>query len=114
MFAFVIGDYLIIDLACGFGWCGSPAMYFLPGSLINGLYEDTHISSAIVLDPPLVGSFWCDDHTFVEVDTALRGFAANLALRRAMSNAPGPSAINEKKFTSWSTTKSCTWFGLEY
>ncbi|KAF1788307.1 hypothetical protein GQ600_1469 [Phytophthora cactorum] len=60
MFTFLIDDYFVIDLACGFGWCGSPVMYFLPGALLNGLYEDSPISSQMPLDPPLVGSFWCD------------------------------------------------------
>eukprot|EP00644_Phytophthora_capsici_P000691 jgi/Phyca11/109106/e_gw1.16.250.1 len=41
MFAFVIEGYLVVDLACGFGCCGSPAWYFLPGTLTNGLYEQT-------------------------------------------------------------------------
>ncbi|KAF1782914.1 hypothetical protein GQ600_7533 [Phytophthora cactorum] len=48
MFAFIVDDYLAIDLACGFGWCGSPAMYFLPGALTNGQNEDSSNSSAVV------------------------------------------------------------------
>ncbi|OWZ18921.1 LOW QUALITY PROTEIN: hypothetical protein PHMEG_0006905 [Phytophthora megakarya] len=39
MFAFIIDEFLVIDLACGFGWCGSPDWYYIPGALINGLYE---------------------------------------------------------------------------
>lgn len=99
MFAFVIEDVLVIDLACGFGWCGSPAAYFLPGALINGLYEQG--LPGVVLEPPLVGSFWCDDHTCLEMDEGVRCFVADLALRRAMMTALGPSAINERKFTRW-------------
>ncbi|EGZ30020.1 hypothetical protein PHYSODRAFT_468016, partial [Phytophthora sojae] len=39
MFAFAIDDYVVIDLTCGFGWCGSPAFYSLAGSAINDIYE---------------------------------------------------------------------------
>ncbi|POM62432.1 hypothetical protein PHPALM_28413 [Phytophthora palmivora] len=35
MFAFRFEGFVVIDLACGFGWCGSPAFYSLAGSLIN-------------------------------------------------------------------------------
>ncbi|OWZ01970.1 hypothetical protein PHMEG_00026551 [Phytophthora megakarya] len=91
MFAFVIDGLLVIDLACGFGWCRSPAWYFVPGALINGLYEQGF--PGVNLDPPLVGSFWCDDHTCAEVDEGFRCFTANLALRRAMATVLGPSAI---------------------
>lgn len=59
MFAFMIDGYLVIDLPCEFGWCGSPAFYSIAGSLINYLYE--HHTS----DPAkqLTGNIWCDDHT---------------------------------------------------
>lgn len=103
MFAFIIDGYLVIDMACGFGWCGSPAWYFLPGALINGLYEAGVLQSAFNanLEPPLQGSFWCDDHTCVELDQESRCFIANLVLRRAMATVLGPTAINERKFTKW-------------
>jgi hypothetical protein len=82
MFAFVIGGFLVIDLACGFGWCGSPAWYYLPGVLINGLYEQSypmdrrnglHEQSCMVVSRQRrCGSFWCDDHTCIEIDEGLR------------------------------------------
>lgn len=101
---------LIIDLSCGFGWCGSPDSYFLPGALINGLYECGLPQGR--LETPLVGSFWCDAHTCAEVDEGLRCFVANLALRRAMATVLGPAAINERKFTTWS--ERCRALGLEW
>ncbi|OWY91203.1 hypothetical protein PHMEG_00040314 [Phytophthora megakarya] len=100
MFAFEIDGLLVIDLACGFRWCGSPAWYFVPGASINELYEQGF--PGVNLDLPLVGSFWCDDHTCAEVDEGFRCFTANLALRRAMATVLGPSAINERKLTTWS------------
>ncbi|EGZ24166.1 hypothetical protein PHYSODRAFT_254578 [Phytophthora sojae] len=100
MFAFVLGEYLVVDLACGFGWCGSPAWYFLPGTLINGLYEESPCATTAV-SRPLTGLFWCDDHTCIEPEDGLRCFKANLALRRAMATVLGPKAINTRKF-KWS------------
>ncbi|OWY95651.1 LOW QUALITY PROTEIN: hypothetical protein PHMEG_00034287 [Phytophthora megakarya] len=38
MFAFMFENYLVIDLSCGFGWCGSPAYYALAGKIIHSLY----------------------------------------------------------------------------
>eukprot|EP00644_Phytophthora_capsici_P013014 jgi/Phyca11/101049/e_gw1.5.581.1 len=60
MFGFLYDDVLVIDLSCGFGWCGSPSYYALAGKIINHLYE-------------------------------------------AMATVLGPTAINERKFTKWST-----------
>ncbi|KAG2979969.1 hypothetical protein PC121_g21249 [Phytophthora cactorum] len=39
MFVFRFDGYVVIDLSCGFGWCGSPAFYSLSGSVIKDLYE---------------------------------------------------------------------------
>lgn len=108
MFTFVIGEYLVVDLACGFGWCGSPAWYFVPGMLINRLYEETSVSMA-ASSRPLTGLFWCDDHTCVEVEDGLRCFEANIALRRAMATVLGPAAINTRKFTDWKPARAGTW-----
>ncbi|POM69421.1 LOW QUALITY PROTEIN: Hypothetical protein PHPALM_14291 [Phytophthora palmivora] len=108
MFAFIVGDYLVINTACGFGWCGSPAYYHLAGTLINGLYEQIrdgygdHMQSvprsitqcahrselgasggdAPITTPvsgSLSGLFWCDDHTCVELDEDTRCCQANIA-----------------------------------
>ncbi|ETO64367.1 hypothetical protein F444_18077 [Phytophthora nicotianae P1976] len=87
--------------ACGFGWCGSLAWYFLPGTLINGLYEQTPCWTPANLRT-LKGLFWCDDHTCIESEDELRCFRANLVLRRAMTTVLGPSAINKRTFTEWS------------
>ncbi|RLN51270.1 hypothetical protein BBJ28_00023444 [Nothophytophthora sp. Chile5] len=103
MFAFLLDDYVVIDMACGFGWCGSPAWYFLPGALINGLYEAAipAIDDLKGSREPFAGNMWCDDHTCIELDTGIRCYEANLSLRRAMTTVLGPTAINERKFTGW-------------
>lgn len=98
MFGFLFENHLIIDLSCGFGWCGSPAYYAVAGKLINYLYE--HAGHDL---RQFSGSVWCDDHTCIEVDEASKCFDANLSLRRAMATVLGPTAINEQKFTPWST-----------
>jgi hypothetical protein len=83
MFAFRFEGFLVVDLSCGFGWCGSPAFYSLAGSLINHLYQQQRPHRALApADPsPLVGNVWCDDHTCVEIDTGTRCLEANFALR---------------------------------
>ncbi|ETN04860.1 hypothetical protein PPTG_14619 [Phytophthora nicotianae INRA-310] len=95
MFAFVFEDLLVVDLSCGFGWCGSPAFYTLVGSIINALYEHGN-----KLTRQFHGNVWCDDHTCIEVDRGSACFNANLSLRWAMATVLGPTAINEQKFTN--------------
>ncbi|ETI40365.1 hypothetical protein F443_14225 [Phytophthora nicotianae P1569] len=80
MFAFVFEDRLVVDLSCGFGWCGSPAFYTLVGSIINALYEHGN-----KLTRQFHGNVWCDDHTCIEVDRGSACFNANLSLRWAMA-----------------------------
>ncbi|OWY97416.1 hypothetical protein PHMEG_00032055, partial [Phytophthora megakarya] len=105
MFGFRFDGYIVIDLACGFGWCGSPAFYAVAGSLINCLYQRQRPQRFLSpLDSKcFVGNYWCDDHTCLEVDTGTRCAEANWALRKAIATVLGPTAINEKKFTGWST-----------
>ncbi|GMF23703.1 unnamed protein product [Phytophthora fragariaefolia] len=98
MFCFRYENFLVIDLSCGFGWCGSPAYYAVAGKLINQLYEFSNHRTR-----QLRGNVCCDDHTCVETDAGTRSFDANLSLRRAMDTMLGSSAINEQKFTAWST-----------
>ncbi|KAK1942296.1 hypothetical protein P3T76_006618 [Phytophthora citrophthora] len=62
-FVFVFENLLVIDLACGFGWCGSLAFYSLAGKIINYLYE--HGNS---FNRQFVGNVWCDDHTCIEIN----------------------------------------------
>ncbi|ETO73028.1 hypothetical protein F444_10990 [Phytophthora nicotianae P1976] len=105
MFAFLFEDYVVFDLSCGFGWCGSPAFYSLAGSVINHLYEPSRPEGGAPLDrEPFGGNVWCDDHTCVERNVGSRCKDAEVALRRSMITVLGPNAINEEKFTSWQTT----------
>lgn len=56
MFAFIFEGFVIIDLACGFGWCSSPAYYSLAGTAINFLYETVHHVNYFSLAEPLHGN----------------------------------------------------------
>lgn len=105
MFAFQFDGDVIIDLSCGFGWCGSPTFYSVAGALINTLYKNQrpHTSLSPVDTRTFGGSVWCDDHTCVGIDTGSRCMEANIALRKAMATVLGPQALNEDKFTQWST-----------
>jgi len=102
MFVFIFDGYVVIDLSCGFGWCGSPAFYSLAGAVINELYECADVDDDAGLPlGHLHGNVWCDDHTCVEVNRGQRCEKANAALRHAMATVLGPAAINDKKFTAW-------------
>ncbi|GMF23714.1 unnamed protein product [Phytophthora fragariaefolia] len=92
MFSFIFDNLLVIDLACGFGWCGSPAFYSLAGTIINARYEHGNR-----LTRQFTGNVWCDDHTCIEVDVKTRCTDANISLRQAMATVLGPTAINELK-----------------
>ncbi|ETM02160.1 hypothetical protein L917_01324 [Phytophthora nicotianae] len=87
MFAFQFDDFIVIDLSCGFDWCGSPAFYSVSGSPFNALYESQH--------PPA---------NLAPIDsTSPRCMQADIALRKAMTTVFGPRARKEDKFTQWST-----------
>lgn len=101
MFAFVIDDYVVVDLACGFGWCGSPTFYSLAGALITHLYTNERLQPSDQALGSLHGSAWCDDHVCVEVDLGTQCAQANVSLRRSMTSVLGPFAMNEDKFTRW-------------
>ncbi|GMF42776.1 unnamed protein product [Phytophthora fragariaefolia] len=105
VFAFIFDNLLVIDLACGFGWCGSPAFYSLASTIINALYEHGNR-----LMRQFTGNVWCNDHTCIEVDVKTRCADANISLRQTMATVLGPTAINELKFTTWST--KCKALGL--
>ncbi|ETL87165.1 hypothetical protein L917_13566 [Phytophthora nicotianae] len=102
MFAFIFDGYVVIDLSCGFGWCGSPAFYSLAGAVINDLYESRGPTTSSVDSSNFVGNVWCDDQMCVEILARSRCHDANIAFRRAMAAVLGPSAINDEKFTEWS------------
>lgn len=97
---------MAIDLALPFGWTGSPAHYAVFGSAISFLVRCESPSSLCPTDPDASPFFcfeWADDHMLIEEDVANRLELCECALRLAMLAVLGPRAVNEKKFTCWST-----------
>lgn len=108
-------DAVVIDLALPFGWTGSPAHYGVFGQAISHLVsrESPHRLDPSNSDDETFFSYvWVDDHILVETDTGNRLSACESALRLAMVAVLGPRAINEKKFTPWSS--SLVALGLEW
>ncbi|OWZ07944.1 hypothetical protein PHMEG_00019592 [Phytophthora megakarya] len=99
-------DLAVIDLALPFGWTGSPPFYGAFGDGISFLVsrESPHSLDPNEADKETFFSFvWVDDHILLEADYGNRLFLAEAALRLSMLAVLGPNAINEKKFSRWST-----------
>jgi hypothetical protein len=99
---------LIVDMSAPFGWTGSPAFYGVFGSAISWLVGRESPASILGTtvssdDEPFFPYEWVDDHIMVEVDTPGRLKAAEMCLRLAMMAVLRPRAINEAKFSTWST-----------
>ncbi|EGZ23018.1 hypothetical protein PHYSODRAFT_324285 [Phytophthora sojae] len=108
---------LIVDMSAPFGWTGSPAYYGVFGSAIS--WHVGRESPATILgdttstDREAFFPYeWVDDNIPVEPDTAGRLQAAEACLRLAMMAVLGPRAINEAKFSAWSTNIEV--LGLEF
>ncbi|KAE8897839.1 hypothetical protein PF003_g18360 [Phytophthora fragariae] len=99
-------DVVVIDLALPFGWTGSAAHYGAFGKAISHLVRRESPNSLNPSDPDTEPFFcfnWVDDHVLVEHDIGDRLQACDSAILLAMTAVLGPRAINEKKFTDWST-----------
>ncbi|TMW69122.1 hypothetical protein Poli38472_001278 [Pythium oligandrum] len=97
---------LVLDLALPFGWTGSPAHYGAFGSAISFLVRRESPATLCPGDADDESFFcyeWVDDHVLVEQAKGDRLALCDIALRLAVVAVLGPRAINEKKFTSWST-----------
>ncbi|KAJ0393733.1 hypothetical protein ATCC90586_003504 [Pythium insidiosum] len=105
----------VVDLALPFGWTGSPAHYGVFGRAITHLVqrESPHRLNPSAIDDTRFFCFdWVDDHILVECDIDDRLDACETALRLAIIAVLGPRAINEDKFTAWSTRQVA--LGLEW
>ncbi|RLN27402.1 hypothetical protein BBJ28_00024183, partial [Nothophytophthora sp. Chile5] len=107
---------LVLDMAAPFGWTGSPSYYGVFGGGITwivGRECPASISDGALLDNiPFFAYEWVDDHIMVEPATPGRLDAAATTLRLAMMAVLGPRAINEAKFSPWSTRLEV--LGLEF
>ncbi|OWZ00535.1 hypothetical protein PHMEG_00028248 [Phytophthora megakarya] len=98
-FAFLFDGYIVIDLACG----GPRNRRDADQPPLRNFSSKTGVSP---LDAStFTGNVWCDDHVCVEVNvnTGSRCNDAIIALRRAIVTVLGRNAMNEDKFTRWST-----------
>ncbi|OWY96263.1 LOW QUALITY PROTEIN: hypothetical protein PHMEG_00033515, partial [Phytophthora megakarya] len=99
-------NVLIVDMSAPFGWTSSPAYYGAVGGAISWLVGRESPAS---MDPNStdMDTFypyeWVDDHVMVEPDRGNRLQLANETLRIAMLAVLGPSAINDKKYSTWET-----------
>ncbi|ETP42264.1 hypothetical protein F442_10823, partial [Phytophthora nicotianae P10297] len=96
----------VIDLSAPFGWTGSPALYSVFGRAISTIVGRESPASMWPGHPdatPFFAYEWVDDHVMMESDLGERCAVAEDTLRLAMLAVLGPTAINESKFTTWST-----------
>ncbi|KAE8972565.1 hypothetical protein PR001_g26571 [Phytophthora rubi] len=111
------GQALIVDMSAPFGWMGSPAYYGVFGSAISWIVgresPATILGDTTSTDRETFFPYeWVDDHILVEPDTAGRLQAAEACPRLAKMAVLGPRAINEAKFSAWSTNIEV--LGLEF
>ena len=95
-------DLIVIDLAMAFGWTSAPGIYGTFGEAIQHIFEKTPVENALG-HHRFWGYHWVDDHPMIEPNLRGRLDAAMKALRGAITAVLGPTAINEEKFTDWST-----------
>jgi hypothetical protein len=109
---------LVLDLAAPFGWAGSPYYYGAFGNAISWIVGNespaTMASSPSTDVEPFFAFEFVDDHILLEVEDeeGERLATAELTLRLAMMAVLGPTAINEKKFSGW--TSNLKALGLEW
>lgn len=97
---------LVIDLSAPFGWSASPTFYGAVGGSISWVLSRESPATIIPGDPDDKHFFayeWVNDHVLVEHNVGNRLAAAASALRLSMMAVLGPRALNEKKFSAWST-----------
>ncbi|KAE9326743.1 hypothetical protein PF008_g16559 [Phytophthora fragariae] len=107
MFVFA---YLIIDLSCGFGWCGSPAFYAFAGTTINDIYDISQPGSKGCDDEGhFYGNVWCDDHTCFEVRSEHRNAVSRrqhcCSFRHSADDAP---FVFGSRSQPWASIR-CSW-----
>ncbi|OWZ10571.1 LOW QUALITY PROTEIN: hypothetical protein PHMEG_00016564 [Phytophthora megakarya] len=91
---------LIIDTAAAFGWPGSPTNH----GGVGGATAYSHGNSASWYRPAEpFNYYWVDDHFNVAANVGTNCSDVEQSLRRAMITVLGHGAINEDKFTSWSS-----------
>ncbi|RLN68150.1 hypothetical protein BBJ29_009679 [Phytophthora kernoviae] len=102
-------NVLVIELSAPFGWTGPPGFY----EIFSGAISHVHGSHTNAVCPTGFFNYhWVDDHINVAADVSLSGKDMDCSLRFAIVAVLGAEAINDKKFTDWSTSQ-CV-LGLEF
>ncbi|RLN54448.1 hypothetical protein BBJ29_007964 [Phytophthora kernoviae] len=102
-------NVLVIELSAPFGWTGSPGFYEIFGGAISHVHGP-HTNA--VCPTGFFNYHWVDDHINVAADVGLSCKGMDRSLRFAMVAVLGAEAINDKKFTNWSTSQRV--LGLEF
>ncbi|KAE9098190.1 hypothetical protein PF010_g15654 [Phytophthora fragariae] len=90
-------------MAAAFGWSGSPASY----GVISGGIAFVHSTSVNRYQPDgMFNYYWVDDHINVAADIGTNCADAEQSLRYAMKTILGADAVNEDKFTPWSSRQN--------
>ncbi|GMF38996.1 unnamed protein product [Phytophthora fragariaefolia] len=104
-----IENALVVELACPFGWTGSPGEY----EVIGGAIALVHGSHGNRDDPTVFFNYhWVDDHSNVAADVGTNCEDMGRSLRYAMTAILGSGAVNEDKFTEWNTRQKI--LGLQF
>ncbi|OWY96701.1 hypothetical protein PHMEG_00032968 [Phytophthora megakarya] len=105
-----IENALVIELACPFGWTGSPGEY----EVIGGVVAFVHEKLGNRHNPNGFFNFHCvvDDHVNVAADVGTNCQDMERYLRYAMTALLGSGAVNEDKFTTWNTSQKI--LGLQF
>jgi len=99
-------DLFVIDLYAAFGWSESPGYYDIFGAAISYIVKSSANERSFA-------SHWVDDHTLVSQPNKISDLITlEFNLRNAMVDVLGFSAINEQKYTFWSTR--CKVLGLVF
>lgn len=103
LFAWTIpeGNALIIDLSACFGWTRSPGFYGVVGDAIAHVHGTTDNA----YPEGFFNYHWVDGHVCIAADIASNCEAVEQSLRAAMAIVLGPDAVNDDKFTPWSTSQ---------
>ncbi|KAG3198440.1 hypothetical protein PC128_g6029 [Phytophthora cactorum] len=91
---------IVIDMFTAFGWTGSAGTYSILGgavAFIHGSTGDGHHPFGFY------NYHWVDDLINVTADVGSRCADIEWSLRHAMTSVMGLTAVNNHKFTSWST-----------
>ncbi|OWZ05309.1 hypothetical protein PHMEG_00022623 [Phytophthora megakarya] len=100
---------LILDLCCPFGWAGSPGHYeIVRGAIVyaHGVHTNTSYPNGFFI------YHWGDDHVNVTANIGSNCADLERSLRFAITAVLGDDAVNEDKFTGWSSTEKI--LGLQF